>query len=142
MKLKKMKKKILFQKLKNIYKYLKKGTSFCPSLVQIFLNNNDEIFGELCIQILGYYSQRGTELYQDNEKKYAKHYLEEALVINEKFCVEQKIKNNSELQFNLESILDNCKELINILKAESIEKYCSSFSKYKLIKEDEYSTDE
>ena len=129
-----------------IKKYLqifeKKCISFCPSLVQIFLNNNDEIFGELCIQILGYYSQRGTELYQDNEKKYAKHYLEEALVINEKFCVEQKIKNNSELQFNLESILDNCKELINILKAESIEKYCSSFSKYNLIKEDEYSTDE
>ena len=38
--------------------------------------------------------------------------------------------------------MDNCKELINILKAESIEKYCSSFSKYNLIKEDEYSTDE
>ena len=120
----------------------KKGTSFCPSLVKIFSNNDDDIFGEFCIQILGYYSQRGTELYQKNEKKYAKHYLEEAFVINEIFCVEQKVKNNSELQFNLESILDNCKELINIVKAESIEKYCKSFSKYNLIKEDEYSTDE
>ena len=55
--------------ISKIKKYLqifeKKRTSFCPSLVEIFLNNNDEIFGELCIQILGYYSQRGTELYQD-----------------------------------------------------------------------------
>ena len=51
---------------------------------------------------MGYYSQRGTELYQNNEKKYAKHYLEEALVINEIFYVEEKVKNNVELEFNLE----------------------------------------
>ena len=65
--------------LSKIKKYLeifeKKGTTFCPSLVYIFKNNDDEIFGELCIQILGYYSQKGTELYSNNEKKYAKHYL-------------------------------------------------------------------
>ena len=107
--------------LSKIKKYLeifeKKGTTFCPSLVYIFKNNDDEIFGELCIQILGYYSQKGTELYSNNEKKYAKHYLEEALTINEKFSVESRVKNNSEFQDRLLSILDNCKELINILKA-------------------------
>ena len=27
----------------------KKGTSFCPSLVKIFSNNDDDIFGEFCI---------------------------------------------------------------------------------------------
>ena len=125
-----------------IKKYLKifekRGTSYCSSLIEIFYKNNDNIFGELCIQILGYYSQRGTELYFDNNKKYAKHFLEEALQINEKLSVEQRVRNNSELL----TILDNCKELINIMKAESIDNYCKSFSKYNLIKEDEFKTDE
>ena len=40
------------------------------------------------------------------------------------------------------SILDNCIELLNILKAESIEKYCKSFSRDILIKEDEFKTEE
>ena len=120
----------------------KKGTTYCPSLVQIFYNNNDEIFGEFFIQILGFYSQKGTELYAANEKKYAKHYLEEALSINKKFSVEERVKNNSELFGRLYSIIDNCKELINILKAESIEKYCVSFSIHNLIKEEEYSDKE
>ena len=120
----------IVSKIKNYLKIFEdKGTSFCPSLVEIFSNNDNDIFSVLCIQILGYYSQRATELYQDEEKKYAKHYLEEALVINEKFCLEERIKDNRRLQLDLESILNNCKELINILKAESIEKYCRSFSK-------------
>ena len=42
----------------------------------------------------------------------------------------------------MNGILGNCKELLNILKAESIEKYCKSFSKDVLIKEDEFKTEE
>ena len=120
----------------------KSGTNFCRSLVYIFIKNEDDIFGELCIQILGYYSQRGTELYSNNEKKYAKHYIEEALLINENFSVEKRIEKNSELQYKHESILDNCIELINILKAESLEKYCKSFSQNNLISENEYTNEE
>ena len=136
------KENILSKTKKYLEIYEKKGTGYCPSLVEIFINNEDEIFTELCIQILGFYSERGTEYYSNNQKKYAKHYLEEALLINEKFSVEERIGNNSEMQFRLDSILDNCRELINILKAESIERYCKSFSKFNLIKEEEYLNDE
>ena len=59
-----------------------KGTTYCPSLVKKFIENDDEIFGEFCVLILRYYSQRGTNYYSNNEKKYCKNYLEEALVIN------------------------------------------------------------
>ena len=118
------------------------GTSYCPSLVKIFYNNEDEIFGEFCIQIIGYYSNRGTLFYSNNEKHYAKHYLEEALSINKKYSVKKRVENNSELCDRLYSIIDNCNELINILKAESIEKYCKSFSRQNLIKEDEFTNDE
>ena len=50
--------------------------------------------------------------------------------------------NYSNLYCEFESILNNCHELLNILKAESIEKYCKSFSKDKLIKEEEFKTEE
>ena len=43
---------------------------------------------------------------------------------------------------NIQSKKDNCNELLNILKSESIEKYCKSFSKDILIKEDEFQTEE
>ena len=119
-----------------------RGTTYCPSLVKQFIENDDEIFGEFCVLILGYYSQRGTNYYSNNEKKYCKNYLEEALVINKKFSVEKRVKNNSELEDRLNSILYNCKELINILKAESIEKYCKNFSKDELIGEEEFATEE
>ena len=52
------------------------------------------------------------------------------------------MKNNEELLIGLNSIIDNCKELINILKIESIDKYCQSFSENNLIKEDEFTNDE
>jgi hypothetical protein len=46
----------------------KKGTTYLPSLVKIFYYNDDRIFGEYCVQILEYYSQKGTELYTSHEK--------------------------------------------------------------------------
>ena len=123
----------------------RKGLSYASSLIKIFFENEDKIFVEFSVQVLGYYSQKGTEYYSSNEKKYAKHYLEEALIINKKYSVEQrvrKVKNNEELLTSLNSILDNCNELITILKIESIDKYCKSFSNNNLIKEDEFTNDE
>ena len=118
------------------------GTSYGLSLINIFKDSENDIFGEFCIQILGYYSQRGTEYYSNNEKKNAKHYLEEAKSIINKYTLIERIKNNSELLDKFTSINDNLNELLNILKAESIEKYCVSFSKDILIKEDEFPTEE
>ena len=136
----------IFLKVKNYLELFKeKGTSYGSSLVKIFKDNDNDIFGEFIIQILGYYSQRATEYYSDfrsNEKKNAKHFLEEALSIIRKYTVYEKIKDNSELLDRFNSINDNINELLNILKAESIEKYCTSFSKDILIKEDEFTTEE
>ena len=120
----------------------KKGTSYLPSLVKIFYYNDDKIFGEYCVQILEYFSQKGTELYSSNEKKYSKHYLEETLAFIKKYEVYEKVKNDELLTERLNSIIFNCNELINILKAEKIEKYCKSFSKHNLIDENEFDTNE
>ena len=60
----------------------------------------------------------------------------------DKFSLEEKSKDNFNLYERINSIIDNCKELINIIKVETIEKYFKSFSKDVLIKENEYSTDE
>ena len=122
--------------------FRERGTSFASSLIKIFINNDNDIFGEFCIQVLGYYSERGTEYYSNNDKKNSKHYLEEALSIIEKYQVNDKVKYNSLLLDRFLSIEDNCKELLNILKSESIEKYCKSFSKDELIKEEDYQTEE
>ena len=54
----------------------------------------------------------------------------------------ERVKNNSALLDRFLSIIENCNEFINILKAESIEKYCKSFSRDILIKEDEFKTNE
>ena len=78
----------------------------------------------------------------ENENVYAKYYLEEALSINDKFYVEKRVKNNKDLENKLNSILNNCKELINLIKAESIKRYCKSFSKYNLIDEKEFTNEE
>ena len=130
-------------KVKNYLQiFEKKGVSYGSSLVKLFKDNENDIFGEFCIQILGYYSQRGTEYYSNKEKKNSKHYLEEALSIINKYSIKERIKNNSELLDRFISINDNINELLNILKAESIEKYCVSFSKDMLIKEDEFPTEE
>ena len=136
----------IISKVKNyLQNFEKTGTSYGSTLVKIFKDNENDIFGEFFIQILGYYSQRGTEYYANpfsNEKKNAKHYLEEALSIIRKYSVKEKIQNNSYLLDRFISIEDNINELLNILKAESIEKYCASFSKDMLIREDEFSTEE
>jgi len=122
--------------------YEKKGINFATSLVKIFNDNENEIFGEFCIQLLSFYSQRATEFYSNNEKKNSKHFLEEALSIIEKYSIKKRVENDSELLDRFNSILSNCDELLNIIKAESIEKYCKSFSKDILIKEEDYQTDE
>ena len=133
----------IISKVKNYLSiFANKGTSFASSLIKIFKDNDDDIFGEFCIQILGYYSQRGTEYYSNNEKKNSKHYLEECLSIIEKYYIKERVKNNSELLDRFLSIYDNCNEMLNIIKADSIEKYCKSFSKDILIKENEFTTEE
>ena len=136
----------IFLKVKNYLEIFKKnGTSYGSTLVKIFKDNENYIFGEFIIQILGYYSQRATEYYSDymsNEKKNAKHFLEEALSIIRKYSVYEKVKDDSELLDRFNSINNNINELLNILKAESIEKYCTSFSKDILIKEDEFTTED
>ena len=125
----------------NIKKYLdifnKKDLRYCPSLLEIFINNDNNIFGENCIYILKYYLEKGKNLYKDNDKKLAKYYLEEILNINKKFLLEKKLKNYMVLQFNLNSILNESNSLINSLKSESIEKYSPSYIKNKLIDEKE-----
>ena len=130
-------------KIKNYLEiYEKRGINFAASLVKIFNDNEDEIFGEFCIQLLSFYSQRATEFYSNNEKKNSKHFLEEAFSIIKKFSMKKRVENNSELLDRFNSILYNCDELLNIIKAESIEKYCKSFSKDILIKEEDYKTEE
>ena len=127
-------------KIKNYFEFFKtENINFCEHLVKIFINNEDEIFGEFCIIIMGYYSQKGTELFfKKNENKYSKHFLEEVLSINEKYSIQDRIKNKIELEQKLLDILDNCKELINILKAESIKKNCKMFSEEYLISEEDF----
>ena len=132
--------------ISSIHKYLKyfekNGISFCLSLVEIFKGNDNDIFCSIFIQMLRYYSCRGTDYYSNNEKKYAKHYLEEGLLLYERYNIEEKIKNNNEFQEECNPIIENFKELINIIKSEKIEKYCKSFSKDELIKENEFLTEE
>ena len=118
------------------------GTSYGLALAKIFKENENDIFAEFMLQILGYYSQRGTVYYSNNEKKNSKHYLEEALSIINKYSIKERVQNNSELLDRFGSINDNINEMLNILKAESIEKYCVSFSKDILIREDEFPTEE
>ena len=120
----------------------KEGISYGSSLVQIFKDNEMEIFGEFYIQILEYYSQKATEYYLNKEKKNAKHVMEEAYAIIQRYSIREKVKNNSVLLENFELINNNINEILNILKAESIEKCCSSFSKDILIKEEEFTTEE
>ena len=134
---------IIFKVLNYLEIFEKNGINYAVSLVRIFKDNENEIFGEFCIQLLSFYSQKGTELFYSNEeKKNCKHILEEALSIIEKFSIKNRIENNNNLLSRFNSILSNCNELLNILKAESIEKYCKSFSKDILIKEEVYQTEE
>ena len=55
--------------------------------------------------------------------KYAKYYLEEALLINKKLFLEKRIENNIKLEDKLSSNKDNCEELINMIKVIKIQKY-------------------
>ena len=136
-------KSIIIAKIKNYLEiYKNSGTSYGASLIKLFSENDNEIFLEFCLQILSYYSQRGTEYYNTNEKKLSKHYFEEALSITKKYCLEERVKNSISFSDSFYQIFNNCNELINILKAESIEKYCKSFSKDVLIKENEFETEE
>ena len=102
-------------KIKKYFELFKtKNIGYCEALVKIFINNDNNIFGEFCVIIIGYYSQRGTELFfKKNENKYSKYILEQALSINEKYSLQNRIKNNIKLINELLPILDNCRELIN-----------------------------
>ena len=134
------------QIISKIKKYLeifkKDGLKYYPSLIKIFVNNDNYIFVELCFQILQYYLEKGKDLYYNDDKKYEKFYIEEALNIIKKYFLEKKVKNNIDYGLKFASIMEECTNLINILKAQSIQKYCKSFSKNKLIDEKEYTNDE
>ena len=112
------------------------------SLISKFKSNDDEIFCDFCLQILSYYSQRGTEYYNNKDTKRSKHYFEEALSINKYFSVEERVKNDIIQADILNSIINNCKELINILKAESIEKHSKGFRMDDSINESDFINEE
>jgi len=130
--------------IKNIKKYLaifsNKHTSYCPSLVNIFVKNNNELYAELFIQILGYYSQRGLDyLDEKNEnKRNAKNFFEECLLIINKNNIREKVENLNKLKKNLEEIENNCKESINKIKAEKILDKYPKFKLCELIKEEDF----
>ena len=135
-------KEIIINKIMNYLDVFKKtGTSYASSLIKIFMDNEDEIFLEFCLQVLGFYSQRATE-YLGNDRKLAKHYFEEAISISRKYFVEKKVQKCEKYRNSFNSIIDNCEEFITILKAESISKDSKNFSKENLIKEDEFKTEE
>ena len=130
--------------IKNIKKYLtifsNKHTSYCPSLVNIFVNNNNELYAELFIQILGYYSQRGLDYLDEKNKniKNAKNFFEECLLIINIYNIREKVENLNKLKKNLEEIENNCKESINKIKAEKILYKYPKFNLCELIKEEDF----
>ena len=130
--------------IKNIKEYLKifseNHTSYCPSLVNIFANNDNKLFAELFIQILGYYSQRGLEYLDKNKEnlKYSKHIFEECLSIIKKYNIKEKVKNLDEFEKALKEIEKNCYESINLIKAQKIQKLYPKFSFCELIKSEDF----
>ena len=129
---------------KNIKKYLEifsnKHTSYCPSLVDIFANNDNELYAELFIQILGYYSERGI-YYLDGKNKNrrnAKNFFEECLLIINKYNIRKKVENLDEFKNNLKAIENNCKESINKIKAEKILEKYPKFNLCELIKREDF----
>ena len=115
-------------------------TSYCPSLVNIFANNDNKLFAELFIQILGYYSQRGLEYLDKNKEnlKYSKHIFEECLSIIKKYNIKEKVKNLDEFEKALKEIEKNCYESINLIKAQKIQKLYPKFSFCELIKSEDF----
>ena len=115
-------------------------TSYCPSLVNIFANNDKNLFAELFIQILGYYSQRGLEYLDKNKEnlKYSKHIFEECLSIIKKYNIKEKVKNLDEFEKALKEIEKNCYESINLIKAQKIQKLYPKFSFCELIKSEDF----
>ena len=137
-------KDIIFSKIKNyLDKYKENDLSYYPSLLKLFINNDNNIFGKICIHILRNYLNKGKKLKENNEKKLAKFYLEEVLSINKRYFLEQKLKSyNKTLKESLDSILKESFILINSIKAELIENFSPSFSNNKLIDEKEFKNDQ
>ena len=130
--------------IKNIKKYLKifsnKHISYCPSLVNIFVNNDNELYAELFIQILGYYSERGIDYLDEKNKnrRNAKNFFEECLLMINKYNIREKVENLNKLKNNLEEIETNCKESINKIKAEKILKKYPKFNLCELKKREDF----
>ena len=133
----------IISKVKNyLLIYQESGTNFASSLIQIFQDNDIEVFGEFCLQILSFYSQRGTQFYIRKDKKNAKHFLEEGLSFIKKYSLKERLEFNDGIKNIFNSYYKNINGMLNILKAESIEKYCESFKKNILIEEDKFKTEE
>ena len=137
-------KDIIFSKIKNyLDKYKDNDLSYYPSLLKLFINNDNNIFGKICIHILRNYLNKGKKLKENNEKKLAKFYLEEVLSINKRYFLEQKLKSyNKTLKESLDSILKESFILINSIKAELIEIFSPSFCNNKLIDEKEFKNEQ
>ena len=133
----------IISKVKNyLLIYQESGTNFASSLIQIFQDNDIEVFGEFCLQILSFYSQRGTQFYIRKDKKNSKHFLEEGLSFIKKYSLKERLEFNDGIKNIFNSYYKNINGMLNILKAESIEKYCESFKKNILIEEDKFKTEE
>ena len=83
----------IFCKVKDyLYIFEKNEISYGSSLVHIFKDNEIDLFADFCIQILGFYSRKATDYYFKGEKKLAKHILEEALPIIQRYSIKEKIE--------------------------------------------------
>ena len=106
-------KKMIKAKIINYFQiFSESGTSYCISLLKLFIDNDDDIFGEICITVLQFYSQRTTLLYTKNEKISSRFYAEEGLKIIKNYELKKRIKDNEELIKRLEQINDNINEFI------------------------------
>ena len=118
--------------------FAESGTSLCISLMNLFIDNDDAIFGEICLTVLQFYSQRATSYYTKNEKIISKYYTEEGLKIIKKYDLEKRIEDNENLIKLFKPIYNNINEFLNSYRADFIEKYCKISLRDILVKEENF----
>ena len=133
----------IFNKINLYLDYLEKnGINYWQSLIQLFEDNDNLLFCTLAIKLLGSYSDKGVKLYGLNKKKLAKHYFEETLVLSRIMSIKERVVKIRDLNDSFNYIINNCNEMINIIKSELIEKFCPSFSKGELFNEEDFKDEE